>query len=649
MAQAAGTAATRGARFPAHGPSLMSRRSQPHTWETSASKKSSHSWERAAVDDGADDTFWGELSDSDEDTDTPGQRLVDKLIHVHLLNKISAEDCCTALHDASEAGVSEATKYGKAPGSSSGKYAEKLRSVLGQLDSSDLYEFEYPGHHRHALSRMVHVGHCLPAHEQVAADTDDAVGFRTRLLELVRGRLLPPAYFDHPVVKAAGSDLVVPLALYVDAVPYSLNDSVIGWWMVNLVTGKRYLWGLLRKQHACRCGCRIWDSCFAFFRLVVWFLLALAAGRFPCERHDGTPFPPSDKARAELAGKSLPFKAACIFVKGDWSEFSTTFGFPSWADGLRPCFDCNAHGADQYIAAGNSADHLRWRINGDADYGASCQQCLHTVHVPTVDVRNRIASRLRYDKRKAGSNGRALSNGIPELHLEADDRLEPSESVPDAGSFEVLAPPFTALFWRRSLESHSRRPNPLFLSNLGITSRSLAVDTLHAFYLGVMKVWAAITVWHILQSGIYGAAGTGDENVSVAILSMRSALMSFYKSRHAQHPAEGLTRVPDFSAKTVGSKAKQVLKTKGAETYGFMKFLIQTLTLYRERVGPHWQRLLLAGECLDRIVDIWQTCDWIIPEQQREEGMRLYCKHVALMVVFDCFVPKHHLVFHLLH
>ena len=29
--------------------------------------------------------------------------------------------------------------------------------------------------------------------------------------------------------------------------------------------------------------------------------------------------------------------------------------------------------------------------------------------------------------------------------------------------------------------------------------------------------------------------------------------------------------------------------------------------------------------------------------------MSLYCKHMALMLPFDCFTPKHHLCFHLLH
>ena len=151
------------------------------------------------------------------------------------------------------------------------------------------------------------------------------------------------------------------------------------------------------------------------------------------------------------------------------------------------------------------------------------------------------------------------------------------------------------------------------------------------------------------MSGIYGSAGTADENLAVAILSMRAALMSWYKARHAENPSECLTRVADFSAKTVGNASKQVLKTKGAETYGILMFSLFILNKYGARIGPQWQRLLKAGKCLADIVKIWQEHDWIIPKAKRAEMMKLYCEHIALMVIFACFVPKHHLVFHLLH
>ena len=58
-------------------------------------------------------------------------------------------------------------------------------------------------------------------------------------------------------------------------------------------------------------------------RFVHWFLKALASGRFPGVRDDGSEFLESDKGRAGLAGMSLAF-AACVQLRGDWPEFCET-------------------------------------------------------------------------------------------------------------------------------------------------------------------------------------------------------------------------------------------------------------------------------------------------------------------------------------
>ena len=52
---------------------------------------------------------------------------------------------------------------------------------------------------------------------------------------------MPPTYTEHATdLRAPEDELVVPLALYADAVPYSHTDSVLGFWVVNLVTDNRY-------------------------------------------------------------------------------------------------------------------------------------------------------------------------------------------------------------------------------------------------------------------------------------------------------------------------------------------------------------------------------------------------------------------------
>ena len=48
------------------------------------------------------------------------------------------------------------------------------------------------------------------------------------------------------------------------------------------------------------------------------------------------------------------------------------------------------------------------------------------------------------------------------------------------------------------------------------------------------------------------------------------------------------------------------------------------------------------------MVDVWNNCAANVPLVAQEESFRLYNRDKVLMKVFDGFVPKHHLVYHLL-
>ena len=597
----------------------------------------------------------GECSESDgEDDDTersPGQRLVSQLLTLHLQNKLSASDCCTAMWWASQAGVVEAKAYALPPESSSGHCSRKLKSAMGFGKSSDLYELEVPGHNKHELSRGPQKVWALPAHEQLAADLASDGTCLGQIQELRRSGDLPPAYWDHPVVKQHAGQPVWPVALYIDAVPFSQNDSVLGFWLVCLVTGRRYCWGLLRKSVVCSCGCRGWDSFYVFWHSGHWSLAALDRACFPGARHDGTEWRPTDSKRQGLAGTSIPMPCACLYIKGDWGEFAGSLGLPPWNDSLRPCYLCNVSGPAMFTAAGNTEASLRWQANAEGDYDCACDRCSRVVRIPDGRTRDAIGQRLEYDKRQHGSHGRSLTQSLDELKLHDGDRLEPSAGLTDVGELENLAPPASVVFWRPSSESMSRHRNPIFSTELGLDpARCLTVDILHAMHLGVLKVWAKTTLWAVLLSGIYGQRGTAEEQMIVALMALRSALMAWYKTRHQEYPNERLTRLNDLTPKMVGAPAAQCLKTKGAETYGLMKFLLSLLRMYTFRIGPDWQRLLQAGEALDDIIGTWQhrRDSWTIPEAERTKCMDLYVKHVALMAPFACYTPKHHIVLHLL-
>jgi hypothetical protein len=240
-----------------------------------------------------------------------------------------------------------------------------------------------------------------------------------------------------------------------------------------------------------------------------------------------------------------------------------------------------------YIASGNTMNGgLRWRGNQDHEYQAACRRCQTLVLVDTPQKQQRISDRLKYDKRAGGNHGRTLCEDMLDLDLSMHDRLEPSEACPDVGAFGELDLPFTAIFWKCSEEFMTKHKNPIFDDSLGLSpKRCLTIDSLHALYLGVMKIWALLAVWVVLESGIYGNAGAADENLAVSTLAFRSALMSWYKTRHAQNPTENLTRVADFTVKMIGKRSSPKLKTKGAETYGLMKFLLFVFETYGSRLG----------------------------------------------------------------
>jgi hypothetical protein len=355
--------------------------------------------------------------------------------------------------------------------------------------------------------------------------------------------------------------------------------------------------------------------------MMSWSLVALARGEWPSARHDGSPWRPSDGWRATKAMQKMPMRAACLYVKGDWAEFTATLGLPSWNSGVRPCYTCNSFGADMYVGAGNEVGCLRWRINAVADYDSACERCEIRVLISTPAQQKSVVDVLRYDKRKEGVRGRALTQGLPELGLRLDDRLEPSDPVPDVGLFDECAVPFQATFWRCSEESLTRHRNPLFAAaETGLSVARLCVDTLHCLYLGVMKFWCRITMWKMFACGYYGLLGTADENLIAAVLVMRSNLFDFYKKRRAEHPGEELTQVADFTPKMCGSRSDQACKTKGGETWGFTLFLLTEIRTIGPVQLPDHDRLLLAGQSLERIVCIWNEHGWVIPAQALEDA-----------------------------
>lgn len=232
-------------------------------------------------------------------------------------------------------------------------------------------------------------------------------------------------------------------------------------------------------------------------------------------------------------------------------------------------------------------------------------------------TRDFLAARLGYDTREAGSRGLALVADAERWHLLKGDRLEPSESVPDIGCFGVLEPPFTATFWRRSEEGLTRHRNPVFSEDIGTEpGRVLTVDALHSIYLGVMRVYCRITMWALLNAGIYGA----NPNSEASLLALRHRLMTWYRRYDAAHRERPVTRMGDLTRGMIGTHDRPNLKSKGAETAGFFLFILDEMTTFRARVPTSTAvRLHAAGEALRTCVQGWEDQPWVLPAEKCKE------------------------------
>ena len=376
----------------------------------------------------------------------------------------------------------------------------------------------------------------------------------------------------------------------------------------------------------------------------------MAEGTYPLQRHDGSAWTDDDAGRSALASSSLRCRSAVLYLKGDWSEYSATLGFPSWTSAIRPCFACNGSGEGLYAIAGASPLGLPFRCNEEGEYEEACSRC-ELIAVLDRASHATIKSLLKYDRRQDGSRGRALMQPVQSFGLMAGDRLEPCAWLPDVGGFDNVATfPYPVLFWRVSAESLTRHRNPMFMRDVGTTPfRILTVDVMHAFHLGVMKNFCCHAIWFLLESGVYGRHGTSEEVVANAILAVKVELRVWYRARHAARPDERLTRVGKVTHKMLGTAADKRLKTKGAETWGILLLLVDTFRAKRALLPRYVDRLLRAGEALVRLIRLFDAAPTRVQPDTIHEAFAAYTRFVRLTNdIPEMRIPKRHVVVHLL-
>ena len=575
----------------------MKRRLVEHSWEQPAP----HAWE---VDPDED----SEASDADPSPLECVTFFLSFLIDLYMSGALSARSFCVIVYWASGfCDSDDLRKYGMAPGKASGSYARHLKGLLGFKENEQhLFRCRVPIHARHAMERSVTMLPVLPGHEALDREVRADPTVSVKLKEAVDSGNLPRAYYDHPVVQ--DSELpVLPCSLYIDAVPYSNTDSVVGFWLHNLITGTRHLMVTFRKRLACKCGCKGWCSFDPLFRFIHWVVASMASGTFPNSREDGLPWDEGvDDRRKDLAGKAMKLRACLLYVVGDWAEYCSTLGFPQWNSVMRPCLFCNSSRALLFRTTGMTPTVFPHRLNRDADYVTAAARCEIRVSL-TRSQHASLVPLLKFDKRRQGHRGLALTTDVTALGLRTGDRVEPSAALRDIGLFfELDVFPAEVVFWRSAEETLVLHRNPLWDERLGVMpARVLTVDILHTLHLGLFAHWCRLAVWRLLDSNAWAPQGmSAEERVSTSVSCMRNELDAWYKS----HPAEGesFTRVHELTVKMFGTKSDPSLKLSGAETWGFLKYLLWALQRYSAKLRGDWQWIFQSGQKLEALYVLLQ-------------------------------------------
>ena len=516
----------------------------------------------------------------------------------------------------------------KRPGGQPGKYKGHLRRKLGidKLASARLSTLSVPCSDKHTGVRVDHKMPVWNPYEAINLEVAEDETLHQTWRDAVDGDSLPPMYTDHVVVQsaAARAKTALGLCLYVDGVPTTKRDGLIGFWVYVLESTKRHLCAVIQKSRLCNCGCKGWCSFWVIFNWLHWNCVIMADGYHPCTDHVLNLI--TDPTRLAIVGEALLFIGALICIKGDWMEYGTTFAFTTWSNKTSPCNSCWCTSDNMYDDAGfNGVDEL-WELFGMNDYVNACDSCEISVRVTCREECQRIHAVLLQDRRGRGAGGVAIKPGselrIGNVQLTGGDRLEPSVTLQDTGKIlDLTSFPVAILFWRKR-QNRVKHRNPLFDARLGITPLIMLVDLLHAVNLGCMKHMSTELMWQMLWDGVWGLRGGKDRPqeqwLAEALPTLRSQLNVWQDDRERAEPLKKHTRIQYITDAMVGTASSRCLALKAAETKAFFFFLADTIPLHVDVVwrGREWAA---CARALQQLLQAMARMPWKLSSTDYKE------------------------------
>lgn len=208
----------------------------------------------------------GAFDDSDVEPPPPpegaaaGDVLAEFLVAMLLEGKISSKSLCTIAYWSARAGAKgKFEEYAHNPADQSTGHFMRTIDKANGIKIKDLaalmYHVRVPGLAKYDLSRTSHAMPVQTPHEAIEQEIRDKPSLLDDARAAAAEGQLPQRFYDHPVVRRKGNRVAIPLALYMDGIAMTRNDSIPGICVYSLLTCRRHLVAVLRKSFLCKCGC----------------------------------------------------------------------------------------------------------------------------------------------------------------------------------------------------------------------------------------------------------------------------------------------------------------------------------------------------------------------------------------------------------
>jgi hypothetical protein len=580
------------------------------------------------------------------------------------VGKISHTDFCLACFYADKAGCigGDFQTYALGPGLQSGKYSAML-SKFNKIPN--LYETvrvptrptsKHQAHDTDVNMLLVHESLC----EEVRLNPD--------IMQLNEDMAYPECFLQHPITlecAAQGQPRPLALALYTDGVRYTspLNsnvDSTVGYWVVNVCTGRRHLVAELKGNMSCACGCRGWCSSWMVLKYISWCLESLATGVRPSTRFTGEVVPDGHPVniRRTILGPNLGFRAAVAWLKGDWSDVNKTHGIPAVTSVNNACPFCRCTKYDMHhFYPHSSLLGMAFEPVAQGDYDRECREREIDVQINDESARGRLVENCQYmkgDKRY----GLTAVRDVAEFSLKSGDYAVPSHHLFNVRAMYTTPTPFIIQFWRQRVDASGVRKglavhrSPLFIERLGLEPRTAcAIDFMHTICLGTLQKFVSTILWRAILGDVYCVGGTKDSIMEGNIRLMRDDLMNWYFLESIDHK----NRLSDLTVRMLGGEPNSSdpeqfsgsgMRLKAHETLVMLPFAVTIAEKFPSiHLQPH---LLRAGNAMIEFLHRLKQLPMRVPPEHLQPLHDLMLIHICQCEEAEIgYVPKHHFAAHL--